>query len=164
MKSRKWLGAVLTVAMSASMAVAFAACHDEPEEKVEGPETGVYYFDAGTDEYTIALNNVDQFTFLVMGENKTGTYALEGETLTFDFARAEDEDIEATLSDNVITLTYNNASMRFLKKINYTVSYDAQGGVLFSPPPSSTARRSQNPRIPNATGIHSSAGTRTRRT
>lgn len=133
MKSRKWLGAVLTVAMSASMAVAFAACHDEPEEKVEGPETGVYYFDAGMDEYTIALNNVDQFTFLVMGENKTGTYALEGETLTFDFARAEDEDIEATLSDNVITLTYNNASMRFLKKINYTVSYDAQGGGTVQP-------------------------------
>ena len=130
MKFRKWLGAILAVAMSATMAFAIAACHDEPEEKPreEGPETGVYYFDAGTDEYTIALNNVDQFTFLVMGENKTGTYALEGETLTFDFARAEDDDIEATLSDNVITLTYNNASMRFLKKINYTVSYDAQGG------------------------------------
>ena len=143
MKFRKWLGAILAVAMSATMAFAIAACHDEPEEKPreEGPETGVYYFDAGTDEYTIALNNVDQFTFLVMGENKTGTYALEGETLTFDFARAEDDDIEATLSDNVITLTYNNASMRFLKKINYTVSYDAQGGVLFRPPPLSTARR-----------------------
>ena len=110
MKRKKWVIAFLAVIMSLTTLIAIAACKPEETEaptKEEGPETGVYYYDAGTEEYQIALNNGDAFTFLVMGENKTGTYTLTGETLELDFARAEDTDLTATLSGDVLTLTYD---------------------------------------------------------
>ena len=131
MKRKKWVIAFLAVIMSLTTLIAIAACKPEQTEaptKEEGPETGVYYYDAGTEEYQIALNSGDAFTFLVMGENKTGTYTLTGETLELDFARAEDTDLTATLSGDVLTLTYEDVSMRFLKKIAYTVTFDAQEG------------------------------------
>lgn len=136
MKRKKWVIAFLAVIMSLTTLIAIAACKPEQTEeptKEEGPETGVYYYDAGTEEYQIALNNGDAFTFLVMGENKTGTYTLTGETLELDFARAEDTDLTATLSGDVLTLTYEDVSMRFLKKIAYTVTFDAQEGARLRP-------------------------------
>ncbi len=128
MKRKKLLAGMLA-AVSVTMTSAIAACTTEPadEPQTEGPETGVYYFDAGTDEYTLALGNVDEFTLLVNGVTKKGTYTLSGGTLYLDFAQAEDEDITATLEDDVITLTYQDASMRFLERIDYTVTYDTQG-------------------------------------
>ncbi len=130
MTRRKWAAAVLTVLLAVTTAMGLASCapKDQAEQpKEEGPETGVYYYDAGTDEYQIALNNGDAFTFLVLGENKTGTYRLEGEALTLDFAKAEDGEVSATLSSDVLTLTYDGVTMRFLKKVVYTVSYETQG-------------------------------------
>ena len=138
MRLKKWLIALLTAAMSVTTLVAVTACKPAEEEQQpiqEGPETGVYYYDVSLSEdvYKIALNNGNQFTFLVMGENKTGTYTLSGETLTLDFARDEDGEIAATLSDDVLSLTYNSSSMRFLKEIDYTVTFDSQGGSAVDP-------------------------------
>lgn len=126
MKYKKW-SALLLVSMSATTAWALAACQPEQETRVEGPETGVYYFDTGMDEYTISLDNVDQFTLLMGGESKKGTYTLTDGALYLDFADEAETDVTATLADNVIALTYENASMRFYKKVNYTVSFDTQG-------------------------------------
>lgn len=133
MRLRKWLIALLAAVMSVTTLVAFAACRQDEGQNdqpvTEGPETGVYYYETPlSEEYQIALNNGNQFTFLVMGENKTGTYTLSGESLVLDFARAEDGEVTATLADDVLSLTYNNSSMRFLKKINYTVRFDAGEG------------------------------------
>ncbi len=133
MRLKKWLIALLAAVMSVTTLVAFAACRQDEGQNdqpvTEGPETGVYYYETPlSEEYQIALNNGNQFTFLVMGENKTGTYTLSGESLVLDFARAEDGEVTATLADDVLSLTYNNSSMRFLKKINYTVRFDAGEG------------------------------------
>ena len=92
MRLKKWLIALLAALMSVTTLIAIAACKQEDDQDQpiqEGPETGVYYYDVSLTEevYKIALNNGNQFTFLVMGENKTGTYTLSGETLTLDFAR-----------------------------------------------------------------------------
>ena len=128
MKLRKWLVGTLSAAMAVTAVMAFAACRAEEEERTEGPETGVYYCDTGTDEYILALVNVDEFTLQMMGESKNGTYTLTDGALHLDFASAEEADITASLADDVITLTYQGAAMRFLKKVNYTVRFDAQGG------------------------------------
>lgn len=133
MRLKKWLIALLAALMSVTTLIAIAACKQEDDQDQpiqEGPETGVYYYDVSLTEevYKIALNNGNQFTFLVMGENKTGTYTLTGETLVLDFSKDEDGELTATLADNVLSLTYDNSSMRFLKEINYTVTFDSQGG------------------------------------
>lgn len=102
-------------------------------ETAEGVETGVYYYDADGEEYLISLNSGNRFTFLVMGENKSGEYALAGDALTLDFALDADGEISASLAGDVLTLTYENSEMRFLKKISYTVNFDCDGGSAVEP-------------------------------
>lgn len=141
MKQKKWLIAALTGAMSVTTLLAIVACKDgatstddssssssSPTEPTEGPETGVYYYDAADDEYQIALNGGDRFTFLVMDENASGTYTLTDDTLVLNFSRSAMEPITAVYADNVITFTYENSEMRFLKKIDYTITFDSNEG------------------------------------
>ena len=94
----------------------------------EHSEAGVYYFDARYDEYTLTLNAGGEFALIVKSEAEFGSYTLEDGTLTLDFANEEKPNIVATIENNVVTLNYGGSSMRFLKKINYTVSFDTDGG------------------------------------
>ena len=68
MKLRKWL---LIAALSVASVVSFtlAACTgggeptgDSQTDLTEGPETGVYYFDAPEGEYLITLSGGNRFT------------------------------------------------------------------------------------------------------
>ena len=92
------------------------------------PESGIYYFDSGTQEYTLTLSEGNKFTLYVKGGTESGTYTLADKTLTLDFYTEGVETIAATLEENVVTLTFQGAAMRFLKKISYTVSFEPNGG------------------------------------
>lgn len=91
-------------------------------------ESGIYYFDSGTQEYTLTLSEGNKFTLYVKGGTESGTYILTDKTLSLDFYSEGVETVEATLEDNVVTLTFQGAAMRFLKKISYTVSFETNGG------------------------------------
>ncbi len=134
MKLRKWL---LIAALSVASVVSFtlAACTgggeptgDSQTDLTEGPETGVYYFDAPEGEYLITLSGGNRFTLHMQGADKSGVYTLDGSALTFDFTRNEDGTASATLADDVLTLTYADGEWRFLKKIDYTVTFEENGG------------------------------------
>ena len=116
---------ILTAMLAGGVAVFGAtavACGKE-----ETPEVGVYYYcDAEGREYIITLNSGEKFTFVVKGANEAGDYELEGESLTLTFE--DDDEIVASLKDGVLTLTYEDSEMRFLRKTNYTVSFDTTGG------------------------------------
>ena len=135
MKHKKWLLiSVMSVVSALSLTAACskggndASSSDRPGPVTEGAETGVYYYDADGEEYLISLNTGNRFTFLVMGENKSGEYALSGDALTLDFALDSDGEISASLTGDVLTLTYENSEMRFLKKVSYEVTFDSDGG------------------------------------
>ena len=115
--SRNWKkGALAVTFVSASLSAAcgFAACKKETPPVAEG--LGVFYYDTGIDEYQLSLDDGNKATFLANGESKTGTYTNEGNVLKLKF-EDEDGELTATLSDNVLTLNYNNAELRFFKKI-----------------------------------------------
>ncbi len=125
----------LIIAITASLiAVAAIVCvlvlllGDGGQAPGDHSETGVYYFDARYDEYTLTLNAGSEFALIVKGEAEFGSYTLEGGSLTLDFVNEEKPNIVATIENNVITLNYGGSSMRFLKKINYTVSFETDGG------------------------------------
>ncbi len=129
MKLKKWVVTLLFAFVSV-FGLALTACNEEttPEPIVEGPETGVYYFDAAGDEYSISMNGGNRFSFAVKGANKSGTYTVDGETITFVFSRTEDGSFTAQLANDVLTFTYDNSEMRFLKKIPYSVTFETNGG------------------------------------
>ena len=128
----KWF--IATIATSVALVVAIivaivlgvsggAATPEIPE----GPETGRYYYDAESGEYSLHLHSGNQF-LLNDGVNKVGKYTVSGDTLTFDFTKDSNGEASAKLEGNVLTFTYNNQEIRFLKEVNFTVTFDANGG------------------------------------
>ena len=97
--------------------------------KTEWPEAGVYYYDSGKDEYTLTLNVGDTFALIIKGQSGSGVYTLDSDgKITLDFAQEGKDNASAIYEGDVITLTVDNATMRFYKKVNYTVSYETNGG------------------------------------
>ena len=140
MKFRKWL-MIAAFAVASALSFTLAACTDQGSgtgngdpnhggsSVVEGPESGVYYFGAGSDEYFVTLSGGNRFTLHMLGTDKSGTYEMEGNTITFDFLQDADGTASATLDGNVLTLSYQEGEWRFLKKVNYTVSFEEAGGT-----------------------------------
>ena len=108
-------------------AALLAACNNQPAAQ-SGDEVGVYYYD-DTDRNTQSLITLGQgcsFTLVLDDEAISGTYSLDGETLTL--TQTDAQTLTATLRNDVITLTYENVQMRFLKKLYFTVTFDTTGG------------------------------------
>lgn len=136
MDSRRWLRTlqIFAIVLFATFSAAVvSACKPEeeletpPPVEKEHPESGVYYYDGEAEEYLISLFGGDRFTLHVRGQDEFGVYTLEGNTLTFDFD-GDRANLTAGLEEDTLTLGWENAQMRFLKKITYTVTYDVQGG------------------------------------
>lgn len=102
---------------------------DENEPtKTSWPEAGVYYFDDVNYENTLTLNVGDTFSLYVKGVLYSGKYTLTDSALELDFNAEGVDNVTATYEGNVVALTFGNASMRFLKKLTYTVSFNVDGG------------------------------------
>ena len=101
----------------------------DDSSKNEWPEAGVYYYDSGKDEYTLTLNAGDTFALIIKGQSRSGSYTLGSDgKMTLDFAEEGKADATAIYATNVITLTVDNSTMRFYKKVDYTVTYETNGG------------------------------------
>lgn len=108
-------------------AALLAACNNQPAAQ-SSDEVGVYYYD-DTDRNTQSLITLGQgcsFTLVLDDETISGTYSLDGETLTL--TQTDSKTLTATLRNDIITLTYENVQMRFLKKLYFTVTFDTTGG------------------------------------
>lgn len=126
MAKKKRFLLLLLVCVAAAALLVLGGCKPKPIE--EGPETGVYYCDADGEEYQIVLNSGSRFSFVVLGDNKSGTYVLENGVLTLTFLKEEDGQLTASYSDGGIELTYKGERLVFLPKITYTVTFDTDGG------------------------------------
>lgn len=140
---RKSLGIVLaTLALIAALLLSLAGCGEDPAPgpddnptpaptTASGAEAGVYYFDAGEgEEYLLTLGGNCHFTLAVKTSAEDGSYTLADGTLTLT---AGSITRTAKLEGNVITLTYNDTQLRFLKKAYYTVTYNTDGGSVMTP-------------------------------
>lgn len=133
MKKRRlsyFLLITLLIMTTALMSFALAACNKKQDEPApqSGEEAGVYYYDAGSEEYTVVLGQSRRFTLAISNTTRAGGYTLVDNVLTLTSDNQDENQIAAILSDNVITLTFNDAEYRFLKKINYTVTFDSKEG------------------------------------
>ena len=131
MKDRQRRLLLVVCALLGMLVLAFAGCkkdpqNEQPELPDSGAEAGTYYFDpASGDEYLMTLGGKSTYTLTVSGSTENGTYTLDGTALTL---KKGDATRTATFEGNVLTLDYDGAQLRFLKKINFTVSFDTAGG------------------------------------
>ena len=128
----KWFYAfaIATVLAIAAIVVAIVVgvTSAKTPEYNEGDEIGVYYYDVKDGEMLLTLSGGNKFTLTGPNTNKTGTYTVDGATITLDFIKDEDGTTTATIVGDKLTLTYDNATMPMLKKVNYTVSFNVNGG------------------------------------
>ena len=91
-------------------------------------EAGVYYSPSGK-ECELTLKENGEFTLVYDGSSATGVYLLDGAALTLDFAAEGIDSITATYENEIVELTYKGAAMRLLKKVDYTVKFETNGGT-----------------------------------
>ncbi len=126
-KSAKRLFIVLFSAVLMLVGFALAACGgDEQEEPKPSAEQGEYYYDAGSGEYSLELSLGNLFTMNMGQGDVTGKYTLDGELLTL--LAEGGETYSATYHSDIVTLTVGDESYRFLRKIEFTVTFDTAGG------------------------------------
>ena len=126
--SRKWTIVTASVAMLSSLSLGiFVGCGGEETPEPPAKGIGVFYFDAGLEEYQLSLGDGYKLTYLANGESKTGVYQINERGIVITFDGEEGETI-ATLENGILTWDYNDSQMRFYQKVYYTVSYDEMGG------------------------------------
>jgi len=132
----KWLLATVLMALIAIAAIVVAiVLGTKGPEAPEAPtvdnvfgvgEEGVYYYEVVDGTVTLTLRDG---TFTMSGKiNKTGTYSVNGSAITLDFFKDEDGTATATLDGDTVALVYDNATMSFIKEIDYTVTFNVDGG------------------------------------
>ena len=122
MKKRNLYVALL--ALTAVLCLIFAACANYTPTN----EVGVYYYDSDDGEYTLTLDDSAKFELKMTGQTLSGKFKLDGEQLSLKVGNKGVSDISATYRNDEITFTYNSASMKFIRKINYTVTFASNGG------------------------------------
>ena len=126
MKRKPLLFMAILFVFVTSMAVIAACKPTETENEYHaGNEAGEYYCEVGNAEYTLTLTEDCSITLNMSGETLTGSYVPNGGVLTITFG---EQSYSASYADDVITMTYNDIALRFLRKVNYTVTFDTEGG------------------------------------
>lgn len=120
-KRRFVTNAILTLIMSVGIA-GLASCKDKkPAEKKDLGEAGVYYTEADGREYLLSLGG-NRYT-LTLG-NLVGDYEYDGKTLTLKGEGAP----EVKADGDAFSITYGGGTYRFLKRVNYVVRFETDGG------------------------------------
>ena len=123
---RTGLTALLAMLMFVSLALGLAACKQE-EPAVAGEEKGTYYCETDAAEWLITLGDGASATADFGSGQKEGTYTLNGEALSLSFG--EEESITAQYGGNTISLPYGGEEKLFYKKVNFTVTFETNGGT-----------------------------------
>ena len=129
------VAAVLLLAAAVAIVVISGNTEQPPQGDVviaPGEETGVYYYEVEQGEILLSLNNGNKFTIAGPGVNRTGTYTVDGQNVAFTFVQGNDT-ASAVLGKDVVTMTFNGAVMTFLKQVNYTVTFETDGGDAIAP-------------------------------
>ncbi len=124
--------AALAALMCVFSVVIVSACKKKPD--TSGAEAGQYfcYLPENSEEYVVTLSKGNRFDYSVKGVQKGGKYTLEGDRLTLTYDASEGA-LVAKLKDNVISLTLDGAELRFYKNIDYTVTFETNGGSAVAP-------------------------------
>ncbi len=129
MNTKKFSLVLLSVIMVLSLC-AFAACNRDSAYKA-GDEVGEYYCVVNGAEATLTLTNEGQATLALGKETLNGLCEKDKDNanvLTVTFDNPEGETAKATYGNDVIVLSFRNNEYRFLRNVNYTVTFNSNGG------------------------------------
>lgn len=130
MKTKRHLLVRLCFAVMVAMFV-FGAISCNNDEPVDYGEAGIYYCDVtSTNEYLLELDN-QAFTLTTDNDVKKGTYSYNDKKKAFDLSFTEGMVGEGRLSDSKeeFVLSYGGSTYTFVRRVEYTVSFEVDGGA-----------------------------------
>ena len=122
----------LVVGIVAVIALIISLSNDPPAADLGsnmGDSDVEYYCEFVDGEVLLTFKSNYAFILSGPGINKTGTYYVNDNTVHLDYFRDEDGTTTATLSGDSLALIYADATLTFAKKIEYTVTFDTDGGT-----------------------------------
>ena len=125
-KSKTLLTKLLLVLALCMLAFTVVACNKPKAPATGEAKTAEYYYAADGGEYTVSLDGTS-YTMSVAGDNSEGTFNLQGESIVFN--PTSGDAIEAQLRGDELSFTYKGEAYVFLEKIEYTVTFDLDGGA-----------------------------------
>lgn len=123
-KKRKQVKLLALLALGCVTAGVATGCKKTPTDYAND---GNYYISAIGDEYSLSLSD-GMFALTMGAETKIGKYTFKGDDLKLVFA--DKTTATAVVVNGVVTLSYNNATYNFVKKVAYAVSYSVDGTVV----------------------------------
>ena len=151
MNTKRKIISALLIMVLALFSIMAVSCND-PGPAPEFPEIGVYSYADGDDEFSLILSTGNTFTVVDGNSTESGSYTLTDGLLVLDFNAEGKENVSATYADTVVTLEYDGANMRLLKKINYTVSFEENGGSAVDNQTVVNGKLATEPTAPTRTG------------
>lgn len=145
MKGKMWILLAMVLALVGAVAT---GCKPEETPPTAGEEAGEYYCDAEGKEYTLTLGGACEYT-LVMDRRMEGTYTPSGEQLILSL---EEGELTATYFEDAVTLEFEGKSYRFLRTIDYTVTFETGEGSKVSAQSVRNGRTANKPVDPTKTG------------
>ncbi|MDE6200322.1 MAG: leucine-rich repeat protein, partial [Clostridiales bacterium] len=134
-KSKKLVG--LIVGILSLVGIVAVGCSDKgssskkptPQPTTQG-EWGVYYYDYNGSEYLLSLADGNRVTVIMGNTVVNGTYSRKDSDISVTHKTDGVGELTAKINadDSVVTLTYNNVPMQFLRRVIYNVTFNTDNG------------------------------------
>lgn len=145
------VGLLMVMSVSAGTVVTtVSGCQPETPAVEVIPVEGTYYADVDGAEYSVAFTQTS-VTFSVAGETLEGTYSYDG-TTNITVTLSDGQTVTATLTDGVLSFTYDGITYTMLERISYTVTYNLDGGTGEQSAEVVNGRLLERPADPTKTG------------
>ena len=145
------VGLLMVMSVSAGTVVTtVSGCQPETPAVEVIPVEGTYYADVDGVEYSVAFTQTS-VTFSVAGETLEGTYSYDG-TTNITMTLSDGQTVTATLTDGVLSFTYDGITYTMLERISYTVTYNLDGGTGEQSAEVVNGRLLERPADPTKTG------------
>ena len=131
---RNTLVKVLLAVMLVICSIGFIGCKPSKGDKESTGygEVGYYYFTAIEDEYELVLQD-GRYSLTIEGVLMEGSYSYDGAVLSLYAEKEGGKTIIGSINGAILTITYNGGTYNFYKKVDYTVSFDVDGGSAVAP-------------------------------
>ena len=95
----------------------------------KGDEVGSYYCIVNGEESTLTISDEGTVTLVLGEETISGTCDKEKSSSTqFTLTFGESEVAQASYGKNILVVTFRSTEYRYLRDINFTVTFDSMGG------------------------------------
>lgn len=95
-------------------------------------EVGNYYCTISNEENELILED-GKYTLTIGDALITGNYSYDGAVLTLHAENEGGKNIIGSIDGTILTITYNGGTYSFYKKVDYTVTFDVDGGNAIAP-------------------------------